>query len=168
MQFQIPQFIETEDKVVGPFSLKQFAYLVGTAGFAMVLYFILNTFVWVVIAVPLTAIGIALALIKINGQPLIKIVLAAARYYWQPQIYVWQPEHPQIQKQESADLSTSERLEQIVTGLALKSAWQQVATGSRTAPAEAGKRRFTSTNERYQLYRKITGDRRVARRVDYR
>ena len=29
MQFQVPQFIETEDKVVGPLTLRQFMYIAG-------------------------------------------------------------------------------------------------------------------------------------------
>ena len=32
MQFQVPQFIEIEDKIIGPFTVKQFIYLVGGAG----------------------------------------------------------------------------------------------------------------------------------------
>ena len=37
MQYQVPQFIETEDKVVGPFSLRQFAYVGAAATKSVVL-----------------------------------------------------------------------------------------------------------------------------------
>ena len=35
MRFQLPQFIETETKLVGPFTLKQFIYLAGGASVAI-------------------------------------------------------------------------------------------------------------------------------------
>jgi hypothetical protein len=34
MQFQVPQFLDVEDKIIGPFTIKQFLYLAGGAGFA--------------------------------------------------------------------------------------------------------------------------------------
>jgi len=36
MQFNVPQFIETEDKLIGPFTLKQFLYL--AAGGALLVF----------------------------------------------------------------------------------------------------------------------------------
>ena len=32
MQFQVPQFLDVEDKIVGPFTIKQFIYLAGGVG----------------------------------------------------------------------------------------------------------------------------------------
>jgi hypothetical protein len=170
MQFQIPQFIETEDKIVGPFSLKQFIYMVSCGGTAVLLYFVLNPFIWFIIGMPLFALGVAFAFVKINGQPFSHIVTSAARYYWRPQIYVWQPHHPTMQKRESLSSSpaASVSLEKIVSGIALKSAWQQVQTGSKTGPAEAAKRSFEQMRERYEVFHRITGERHAAKRVDYR
>src|SRR3989344_2665997 len=34
MEYQVPQFIEVEDKIIGPLTLKQFIYLAGEAGFS--------------------------------------------------------------------------------------------------------------------------------------
>ncbi|GAH87221.1 unnamed protein product, partial [marine sediment metagenome] len=31
MQFQVPQYIDIEDKVIGPFTIKQFLYIVVAA-----------------------------------------------------------------------------------------------------------------------------------------
>ena len=32
MQFQVPQFLDVEDKIIGPFTIKQFLYLAGGVG----------------------------------------------------------------------------------------------------------------------------------------
>ncbi len=169
MQFQLPQFIETEDKIVGPFSIKQFAYLCAVGGFVALLYFILTPVVWLVIAIPLVAAAFAFAFIRINGQSLSRIALSAFKFYWNPQTYVWHAEHPQIQKPEA---STAQRdgfsLEHVVQGMALKRTWQNVQTGTPSSPAEAAKRTFAQMRERYEVFEKRTGERTAARRVDYR
>ncbi len=171
MQFQLPQFIETEDKIVGPLSIRQFAYVVAAAGFAAMLYFIINTVVWLFVAIPVVSIGIAFAFIKVNGRPFIGLVMAAAHFYWQPQTYVWQPEHPQIKKMEVVDPTTSFglALERIAAGLALKTVWRQVQVGSKTtSPAETIAKSLPQIKERYEIIQRQTGARQAARRVDYR
>lgn len=98
MQFQVPQFIETEDKIVGPLTLKQFMYIGAAGGISFLLYFTVGGIVAVILAFILLAIGGALAFIKIEGRPLLNVLTAAANFYWKPQTYVWQPEHPTLGK----------------------------------------------------------------------
>ena len=38
MQFQVPQFIEVEDKIFGPLTFKQFVYVAGGAGLAYLVW----------------------------------------------------------------------------------------------------------------------------------
>src|SRR5579872_2467120 len=96
MQFQVPQFIETEDKVVGPFSLRQFAYVGAACVVTAIFYFMVAT--WLAILAGIIFIGGALAVsfIKVEGRPLSTIIMSAANFYWKPQTYVWQPEHPTV------------------------------------------------------------------------
>ena len=61
MLFQLPQFIETEDKIVGPFSLKQFLYVGVAFGISAILYFLVKTWVWLVLSTPLVGAAIAFA-----------------------------------------------------------------------------------------------------------
>ena len=55
----------------------------------------------------------------------------------------------------------------MVRGLALKNAWRYIQTGSQTKeePAPAAP---TKSRERYQIFRKTSGERKAAKRVDYR
>lgn len=91
-QFQVPQFIETESKIVGPLTLKQFLYL-GVAGLlSFFLFFVLQTFFWIVITIILGLIAASFAFIKYNGRPLTSILKSAFFYYWNPRLYLWKRE----------------------------------------------------------------------------
>ena len=166
MQFQIPQFIETEDKIVGPLTLKQFIYLASAFGISALLHFTVQQWLWLILSVPLVAAGAAAAFIKIGGRPLATVGIAAFRYYWQPQTYVWKPEQPHQQKNESAQEKKrpSISLEDIIAGISLRKTWQDLQTGAKNSPAFFG----AAQKERYEIYRRLSGEPRAARRVDYR
>ena len=44
MRFQVPQFIEVEDKIFGPLTFKQFVYVTGGVGLAVILFLFLPRF----------------------------------------------------------------------------------------------------------------------------
>lgn len=168
MQYQVPQFIEAEDKIVGPLSLKQFLYLSGGAGVSMMFFFFVDIWLWAILSVFIFGFAAALALIKINGRPFGRVFLSAIAFYWQPQTYVWQPETPDLPKNKETVRSTSGlSLESIVAGMALRSAWEKVQVGSK-ASGDKATRTITRAKERYEIFHKITGDRQVAKRIDYR
>jgi hypothetical protein len=96
MQFQVPQFIETEDKIVGPLTLKQFAYIAGGGILSALLYFVAQAWLWAIGSFFIFAIVIALAFVKIEGRPFPNVIVSAFHFYWKPQTYVWQPEHPTV------------------------------------------------------------------------
>ncbi len=173
MQFQVPQFIQTEDKVVGPFTLRQFAYVGVAGGICGILYFMLQPWLWIITTIILVGIAITIGFVKIEGRPLQKIILSAFSYYWNPQTFVWQPEHPksQAQKEKAAEPAQAQksRLMAIAEGMALHKSWAAVQTG---APLEHKKsdRQFIEQKmaQRYQIFKRNAGDRAAARRVDYR
>lgn len=168
MQFQVPQFIETEDKIVGPLTIRQFLYVGGALGLSFVLFFTVNIGVWFVLSVVIVGAAGALAFVKINGRSLTQVILAALRFYWQPQVYVWQPENPKASKEETLESSTTSKLsiEDIMTGAALKSVWRNLQTGSKGSPRQF--EHAVRREERYQIFRRESGERRAARRIDYR
>ena len=88
-QYQIPQFIETEDKIVGPLTLKQALYLAAAGGISFMLFFVLQTWLWAIITAILVVLAASLAFIKFNGQPLIKIIGLSITFWWQSKLYVW-------------------------------------------------------------------------------
>lgn len=91
MQFQVPQYIEVEDKIVGPLTLKQFLYLGGAGGIAYILFKKLPIF----IGLPLIAIvaGFALMLAfypkEKFGKPFVEILQSGFKYMTRTRLYTW-------------------------------------------------------------------------------
>jgi len=89
MRFQVPQFIEHEAKVIGPFTFRQFIYLGAPAAIAFFLYFLAPFFVFVIAAIFLGAFGFMFAFIKIGGRSLPSILLNFFNFTVSPKRYLW-------------------------------------------------------------------------------
>src|SRR3989338_7891452 len=73
-QFQVPQFITVEDTIVGPLTIKQFAYIGIGVLVIGVLYKLLPGTIFFLIAPIIGGVVGSLAFLKINDQPLPKIL----------------------------------------------------------------------------------------------
>lgn len=92
MQFQVPQFIELEDKILGLITMRQFIYVV-IAGFGDIfLFMILQIWLWVVITIILACIILIAAFFTYNGKPILILLGQMTRYYLSPHLYLWKHE----------------------------------------------------------------------------
>lgn len=165
MQFQVPQFIETEDKIIGPLTLKQFLYLALAGGACFGLYFILDTWLWLIVSIIVAVIAAALAFIKVNGRPLPIIAFAALQYYWKPRFYLWKHQietSPQTHLPEIKRPILERLREQLLTSKAPIPKREKIL--KQPILDTVGKQ----SKERFEILRRITGEREVSRRVDYR
>lgn len=90
MHFQVPQFIEIEDKIFGPLTFKQFVYLAGGAGLCFIEWVYLPVkFIAVLFIIPTAAFALALAFYKVNQRPFILALEAAFRYLLSPKLFLW-------------------------------------------------------------------------------
>lgn len=91
--YKVPQDVEAEDKLVGPFGFRQFVYLgiAGGLGFVAYLLFRINP---VLITIPLPVIGffVILALPLRKEQPMETYLLALLRFYMKPKLRLWNPD----------------------------------------------------------------------------
>lgn len=92
MEYQVPQFIEVEDKIFGPFTLKQFIYIAGGVGLCAILVLYLPLVVGIILAIPVALLTAALAFYKINNKPFVEIIEAAFTYYIGDRLYLWKKE----------------------------------------------------------------------------
>ena len=97
MEYQVPQFIEVEDKIFGPFTLKQFVYVAGGVGLCAILLLYLPLIVGIILAIPVAAFTAALAFYRINNKPFVDILEAGFNYYIGNRLYLWKKEKPQAQ-----------------------------------------------------------------------
>ncbi len=89
MKFRVPQFIDVEDKIFGPFTFKQFIYLAGSGGLAFVIYKTVTFYLAIPLALALVGLGISLAFYKPNGKPFMYMIEAGFNYYVGDKLYVW-------------------------------------------------------------------------------
>ena len=89
MQFSVPQFIEVEDKIFGPFTFKQFIFIVGGAGLSYFVYSILPQKIALVAMLPVMGFSLALAFYKINDRPFLVILESAFYYAIRGKLFLW-------------------------------------------------------------------------------
>jgi hypothetical protein len=97
MVYKVPQFIEVEDKIFGPFTFKQFIYLGGGVGSVFVFRAFFPWIIAIPLSIPFIGLGVALAFFRMNDQPFIRVLEAAFYYYViKNRLYLWKKE---VQKQ---------------------------------------------------------------------
>jgi hypothetical protein len=89
MRFQVPQFIEIEDKIFGPLTIKQFIYLAGGAGLSFIVFRFLPLFLVIPLVVIVLGFSLALAFYEVNGKPLINMAQSAFGYLVSSKLYLW-------------------------------------------------------------------------------
>lgn len=90
MRFEVPQFIDIEDKIFGPLTFKQFIYVAGGGGLCYGVYRLLPLYFAIPLILAIALLAWALAFYKINNQPFIKIGQAFIVFLTKNKLYVWQ------------------------------------------------------------------------------
>ncbi len=99
MQFQVPQFIEVEDKIFGPLTFRQFVYLVGGAGGCYLVWRVLPSFLALPIVVVIGGLALALAFVTYNNRPFIIALENAFFYGIRSKFYLWDNQRKAKQQQ---------------------------------------------------------------------
>jgi hypothetical protein len=98
MEYQVPQFIEVEDKIVGPLTLSQFIYLAGGGGLCLLLYFYLPLIFAIILIIPVAALAAALAFYKMNGKTFTEVLESALGFYTGSKLFLWKHEDASAQQ----------------------------------------------------------------------
>jgi hypothetical protein len=94
VRYQVPQFIEVEDKIFGPLTFKQFIYLAGGGGLCLLFFTLLPLWLTILLGLPVAVFALALAFYKVNGRPFIVTVEHAFGYFFGTKLYLWKPRKP--------------------------------------------------------------------------
>jgi hypothetical protein len=89
MQFTVPQFIEVEDKIIGPITVRQFIIMLVTALLIALCYKIFDFSLFIVMGLFLFSIGSIFAFVKINGAPFHFFVLNLIETLKKPRLRIW-------------------------------------------------------------------------------
>ena len=88
-QFTVPQFIDVEDKVVGPLSVRQFIILVVAAVLIAICYKIFSFTIFVISGILLVLLAALFAWVKISGMPFHFFLLNFLITLSRPGLRVW-------------------------------------------------------------------------------
>jgi len=90
MHYNVPQFIDIEDRIVGPLTAKQLLWLFAMGAVLFVMWMMIESkFNFVVSAIPVAALFIALAFYRPYGQPFSKFIGSMFIFFVKPKIYIW-------------------------------------------------------------------------------
>lgn len=91
--YKVAQDVEADDKLLGPFSFRQFIYLVIAVMAGIIAYGLSRLFLpLLVIPVPIIVFFLALALPLRKDQPMEIYLAAIVSYYVKPRQRIWQPD----------------------------------------------------------------------------
>lgn len=90
MQYRVPQNIDQEDKILGPMTFVQLIYALIGGALLLVLFATLSLPVFILLSVPILALTIAFALIKVQDQPFSRFFMSLLIYLKQPKHRIWQ------------------------------------------------------------------------------
>ena len=108
MQFQVPQFIEVEDKIFGPFTFRQFLYLAGGLGAIYLLWRVLPSLIAIPLILCVGGFAAALAFLQWNGRPFILAMEHAFYFYLRSKLYLWS-NAPKAAKKKAATSEEAQR-----------------------------------------------------------
>lgn len=91
-QYKVPQDVEADDKLLGPFSFRQFVYLLVAAGLIALMVGLFQLFpLLAIIPLPFVLLFGALALPLKKDQPMETYLAAIVSYYLKPRRRIWVP-----------------------------------------------------------------------------
>ncbi len=107
MLFGTPQFIDVEDKIVGPFTGKALLWMFILGVILLILWNVVTQGVFFAIAIPLALFFLALAFYRPYNQSLITFIFSAGMFFFRPKVYVWKKEGRKAQKSAPKEVSKS-------------------------------------------------------------
>ena len=104
MQFKVPQFLDIEDKIFGPFTFREFVYLAGGAGLCFVLYRLLGLLYGIIPILLVGGFAGTLTFYRPNNKPFINMLEASFKYAFQDKLYIWK------RRKKSAETRAQEKI----------------------------------------------------------
>jgi hypothetical protein len=103
----VPQYVDIEDKIVGPLTWKQLGWFFGGGTILVVLWQILDVTAFYTATIPIGIMTTLLAFYRPYGTSLVSFIGYFFLYLFKPRMYVWQrePENKKEIKKEPVEMS---------------------------------------------------------------
>jgi len=88
-QFTVPQFIDVEDKIFGPITVRQFVIMLTCMLLSAIAYKLSDFALFVTLAVVCFGVGGIIAFLRINGRPFHYFILNVFQTVKKPKVRIW-------------------------------------------------------------------------------
>ncbi|PIP60582.1 hypothetical protein COX00_02540 [Candidatus Uhrbacteria bacterium CG22_combo_CG10-13_8_21_14_all_47_17] len=89
-KFVVPQFIDKEDKILGPITVRQFLITLGATFVLFIEFRLLTLPYFILFAIPTAGLAGVFAFLKVNGQPFHIFFINFLQTTTRPKLRVWQ------------------------------------------------------------------------------
>ncbi len=140
MEYQVPQFIEVEDRIVGTLTLKQFIYVAGGGGACVALLVYAPLFLAIPLSVVIGGFALALSFYKVNGKPFIDVIEAGFNYYTGAKLFLWKHQDAAVNAPQTVapEAERHQQVARLTRGKLSELAWSlDVNTGRTTDGMES-------------------------------
>lgn len=89
MLFNVPQFIDVEDKIAGPLTVKQVLWLIGMGAVLFIVWTFFDTPTFFVLSVPIILIFALYAFYRPYNQSMLSFTIHGILFFFRPKLYTW-------------------------------------------------------------------------------
>jgi len=88
-QFTVPQFIDVENKIIGPLTVRQFLIILAAAIISAICYKLFDFSLFLTITIIIVIIAGTFSFVKVNGRPFHFFILNGVQTLRRPRLRVW-------------------------------------------------------------------------------
>lgn len=92
-QFVVPQFIDVEDKIFGPITVRQFLIMLATGLLIFISYKLADFTLFIIITLFLGSLAIMFAFVRVNGQNFHYVILNIIQTLRNPALRIWRKDY---------------------------------------------------------------------------
>lgn len=89
MRYQVPQFVDIEDKIIGPLTLKQFLIYIVAGMLLVPVYLATDMSLFITLAIPVLGVAALFAHFKLHGRSLFTVLGHAGAFALRGQLFLW-------------------------------------------------------------------------------
>ncbi len=90
MLFNVPQFIDVEDKIAGPLTAKQVFWLIGAGAILFIIWAIFDLATFFTLAVPIVILFALFAFYRPYNQSFLSFAFNSVLFLFRPKVYRWE------------------------------------------------------------------------------
>jgi len=89
MNFDVPQYVDIEDRIFGPLTARQLGWLFGLGATVIFLFYTLQVVYFYMSIVPIGIFFLVMAFVRPQGMPMNRFIIIVISFLFKPKVYIW-------------------------------------------------------------------------------